>query len=305
MLGVGFDLHSGSSFPLPLHSEISYPMSRHSQKTWRGKVVLVTGGSSGLGLEISREFAARGAVVCLVARDADRLESAKQHILDMVPDTNNDSISLFPSDVMSDEQVTELFSAVVEKHGRLDVLVNNVGVSTRTNIVETKVDDFRELMETNFYTVVRCTQTALPELQKNDGHVVNIGSLASKTAWPFIAPYAASKHAVANYTHQLRLDGPKNVHYLLVCPGPIRRDDAGNRYSEQAADLPESARQPGAGAKLKGLSAVNLADRIVSGCEKRKPEIIMPFKSKALFILQQISTRIGDWMIRRFSRGND
>jgi short-subunit dehydrogenase len=265
--------------------------------SWRDKVVLVTGASGGLGFEIARAFARREAQVCLVARDASRLQLAQQRLEEL-----GGRATTFIADVTKDLEVNKLFQQIIEQFGRLDVLVNNVGRSTRVDIQDVRIADFQELMETNFYTVVRCTQAALPELVKSAGHLVNIGSLASKTAWPFLAPYSASKHAVATYTHQLRIDGPKKVHYMLVCPGPIRRDDAGTRYTEQAAKLPDNAHKPASGARIRGISPVTLAERIVVGCERRRAEIIYPWKAKVLFVLLQISPRWGDWLIRRMLR---
>ena len=265
--------------------------------SWRDKVVLITGGSEGLGLETARAFVQQGATVCIVARDQAKLASAHKKLAE-----ENLPIHVYACDVTSDQQFAETCEQIIEQHHRLDVLVNNVGKSTRCDIAETGVAEFQELMEINFYTVVRCTQKALPELLKTKGHVVNVGSLASKTAWPFIAPYTTSKHAVAAYTHQLRIDGPREVHFMLVCPGPIRREDAGVRYAQQTASLPETAQQPGAGAKLKGISPAKLAQRIVAGCERRKSEIVMPFYAKFLFAVAQISPRVGDWVIRKMRR---
>ena len=264
------------------------------------QTVLITGGSSGLGLEIAREFLAQGANVGLVARDQQRLEQAKTGLQANI--SGEQQLSVHSADVTDDQQVNNLIAQMIQHHGQLDALVNNVGCSTRIDINNVSVEDFHDLMEANFYTTVRCTMAALPELKKTSGHVVNIGSLASKTAWPFVSTYAASKHAVANFTNQLRIEGPENIHFLLVCPGPIRRDDAGERYDQQAADLPEAARRPGAGAKIKGLSPHSLARKIVNGCQRRQPEIVMPGKAKVLFILQQISVRMGDWLIRKMSR---
>ena len=266
--------------------------------SWREKVVLITGGSEGLGWETARAFAQQEATVCIAARDHAKLETARQKLAD-----ESLQVDVYPCDVTNDQQFAETLAQIIEQHHRLDVLVNNVGRSTRCDLSKASVTEFQELMEINFYTVVRCTQTALPELLKTKGHVVNIGSLASKTAWPFMAPYSTSKHAVAAYTQQLRIDGPPEVHFMLVCPGPIRRDDAGVRYAQQAASLPKHAQQPGAGAKLKGISAARLAKKIIAGCEKRKAEIVMPSYARFLFAVSQLSPRMGDWMIRKMCRG--
>lgn len=261
---------------------------------WEGKTVLVTGGSAGLGKAIAREFGRRGAQVVCVARDADRLRLACQQLKD--EGIQAEPLSL---DVTDPEQVERGFADIAQRFGHLDVLVNCVGRSTRSDIMKLKMQDFRELMEVNFFSLVNCTQTALPYLVESQGCCINIGSLSAKTAWPYMAPYTASKFAVAAYTHQLRIEGPAGVHFMLVCPGPIRRTDAGSRYEEVAADLPVNARAPGAGAKLRGICPEELARRIVCACEKRKAELITPWSARILFVISHYSPRIGDWILRK------
>jgi len=156
-------------------------------------------------------------------------------------------------------------------------------------------------MENNFFTAVRCSIAAMPHLEKSSGSIVNIGSLAAKTAWRNIAPYVTSKHALSGFAHQLRLESPDNVHCLFVCPGPIRRDDSRERYQEQAKGLDESAAAPGAGVKISGLDPDSLARKIVVAVEKRKSELVVPAKSRILFSILQLSPRLGDWLLRKFS----
>ena len=94
---------------------------------------------------------------------------------------------------------------------------------------------FQAFLDLNFFGTVRCTRAAVPRLLMTRGHVVNIGSLAAKMAASYLGAYPVSKFAVAAYTHQLRLElGPQGLHVLLVCPGPIARPDAGQRYSGEA-----------------------------------------------------------------------
>jgi len=156
------------------------------------------------------------------------------------------------------------------------------------------------LMEINFYAAVRCAQQAAPILMESQGHLVLVGSLASKTASRFIGPYAATKFALAAYAQQLRLElGETGLHVLHVCPGPIARDDAGERYDDQVSDLPEVARKAGAGAKLRPIDPDSLAVRILQACEKRTIEIVVPWKAKWLFAISQISPRMGDWLLSK------
>lgn len=229
----------------------------------------------------------------LIARQADRLEQARGELKGQGIDAQT-----CVCDMTNWTAVEQGLGEIAANLGGIDVLVNAVGRSTRSSIEELDLTEFREMMDVNFFAALHGIKAALPSLQASGGHVVNIGSLASKTAWPFMAPYSASKFALAALTHQLRIELGPRLHAMLVCPGPIRRADAGQRYDEQAAQLPATARQPGAGARLKGICPVRLAEKIVRGCEQRKAEIIVPWKARLLFMGSAISTRMGDWLLK-------
>jgi len=261
---------------------------------WKDKVALVTGGSAGLGFAIAEAFSSQGASVMLAARDDRRLQEAVLRLR-----RAGHRVAGLATDVTDSEQVQTLVTGTIEEFGRLDVLVNNVGRSTRGNVLDTNPEEFRELMELNFLSVVRCTQAAVPHLLESKGHVVNIGSLASKSVSKFLGAYPASKFAVAAYSQQLRFElNPQGVHVLLVCPGPIAREDAGQRYDQQASDLPESARQPGGGVKLRGMLPEAVAAKILHACKGRRHELILPSKARWLFAISQLWPSLGDQIIR-------
>ena len=88
---------------------------------------------------------------------------------------------------------------------------------------------------------------------------------------------------------------------LLVCPGPIARDDSGKRYDEQSSDLPAAAKQPGGGVKLKGIPPALLAAKILQACQRRRPELVVPGKAKILFAISQLSPAMGDWLLKRLT----
>ncbi len=253
---------------------------------WKDKVVVVTGGSAGLGMAIVDAFAAAGATVVSLSRSK-----------------HEDSGNVFSvqADVTDDDSVAAAIGSIVARHKRIDVWVNNVGQSIRVAFEDASTDQYHQLMEVNFFTAVRCSIAVLPHLKKTSGSIVHIGSLASRTGWKHVGPYVTSKHALSGFAHQLRIEGPKNVHSLFVCPGPIRREDSATRYQQQAENLEGSAAAPGAGVKLSGIEPEKLARRIVAAVESRKPELVVPLKSRLLFAILQISPRLGDWILRKFS----
>ena len=266
------------------------------------KIVAVTGGSDGLGKAIVTAYAKTGATVVMLARNEQRLSEAAQ----MLSGAGH-NVAPIVADVTDDASVKNAVAEIESKHGRLDVWVNNVGKSTRASVMDCSIELYDELMQLNFYSAVRCTQFALPLLKQSSGSLINIGSLASKTAWPWMAPYSTSKHALAAYTQQLRLEGPKNVNFLHVMPGPIKRADAGRRYDTDGAsgNISDAARKPGAGAKVKGIDPQELAEKIVDAQRRRRDELMVPSKSRILFAIAQLSPTAGDWLLKRFTPDND
>ena len=262
---------------------------------WEDKVVLVTGGSAGLGRVLAEHWSQAGAKVMIVARHEPALQEVARSL-----SAGGQSVQAMAADITQQSDVDDLFTRVRDRHGRLDVLVNCAGRSDRAAAAETSPAAFETLWQLNFLATVRCTQAAIPWLSRTSGHVVNIGSLASKIAAPYLGAYPASKFAVAAFSHQLRLEIPSDdVHVLLVCPGPIARVDAGLRYADKTSNLPPSARKPGGGAKLKGIPPDRLARLIMRACERRQPELIVPAKARLLFALAQLWPSLGDKIIRR------
>jgi NAD(P)-dependent dehydrogenase (short-subunit alcohol dehydrogenase family) len=267
---------------------------------WQGKAAIVTGGSSGLGRAIAAAIAEAGGRVAVAARGAAALEATADELR-----RAGHQVLAVPTDVTRQEDVDRLFGRALDDFGRLDLLVNAAGRSMRRAVLETTADDFRELMELNLLGLVRCSRAAARHLVANRGHLVNIGSLAGKSAARFLGAYPATKFAVSAFTQQLRLElGPQGLHVLLVCPGPIARD-LPRSQSERAArgddlgGLPPAAHLPGGGVRMHAVRPEKLAAAILTACEKRKTELIFPRSARWLFALLQLSPQLGDWIVRR------
>jgi short-subunit dehydrogenase len=270
-----------------------------AMSSWKDKVCAVTGGSAGLGLAIGRALVERGARVVLIARGAEQLETAATELRGA-----GRYVYTIAADVAWQEDVERLAATIGEQFGRLDLVCNCAGRSARGPLLDTSPEDFQQLLEVNFFATVRTTRALAPLLIASRGHIVNIGSLASKAAPRFLGGYPASKFAQAAYTQQLRLElADQGVHVMLVCPGPIARDDAGQRYAASASTMPAAARQPGGGARVKALDPHDLAARVLSACERRSPELVLPAKARLLFAISQLSARWGDWLLRKQTSG--
>jgi short-subunit dehydrogenase len=264
---------------------------------WRGKVAVITGGSAGFGKAMASALARAHARVVLAARDPQRLEETVSTLVA----AGGDVVGI-PTDVTDDQQVTELIANTHERFQRIDFLVNNAGKSTRGNVSETPVAEFDQLLQLNFLAAVRCTRAALPHLIASQGHVVQIASLAAKAATRYLGAYPASKAPLTVYSQQLRLEvDAHGVHVLLVCPGPIARDDAGHRYDDQSGDLPPAARRPGGGVRLHGVEPDRLARLVMRACQRRSPELIVPAKAKLLLALSALWPSLGDKILQRMT----
>jgi uncharacterized protein len=264
---------------------------------WAGKVAVVTGGSSGLGRALAEAFARAGANVVISARSADALETVAADLRQF-----GTNVLAIPADVTDQEQVEALVDQAVQRFGRIDVLVNNVGRSMRGTALETTPEEFTHLLDLNFLSAVRCTRAAAPHLIRSRGHLVNIGSLSGKAASRYLGAYSASKFALAAYTQQLRLElEPQGLHVLLVSPGPIEREDAGQRYANQLEGLPPSAAKPGGGARIPRIRPAKLSDAILRACRRRQPELVYPPLARLFIGVIQLFPRLGDWLVRKMT----
>jgi len=260
---------------------------------WKDKVVLVTGGSSGLGRAIAQAFGTAGAKVAIAALEADAVSRAA----DQIRSCGCEVLGMH-ADITRQENVDALLEQTLDKFGRLDVLVNNAGRSMRAQVRETTPEQFLEMMELNLVALVRCTRAALPHLIARRGHVVNIGSLAAKAATRWVGAYPASKFAVAAYSQQLRLElTPEGLHVLLVCPGPIAREGPRLYPFEGLHDLPDRARRPGAGVRTRAVSPHWLARAILRACQRRRAELIVPARARLLFAISQLWPWLGDRIV--------
>lgn len=266
------------------------------------KIAWVVGGSSGLGLTIAAALLKKGYRVSLFARDAERLEAARRSLIENAPSTSVGDVRVVVCDATNIDSISQSFTQHYSECGRLDLLVNAVGQSCRSSVLEPNFNQYREMMELNYFAVVHSTLLALPWLLNHQGSLVNIATLAAKTPWPWIAPYGAAKAALANFTDNVRLETSGRVHVLLVCPGPIQREDAGHRYAAQTAGMNESANRPGAGAPVSAICPRWLAQRIVRAIERKQTLLVIPWKVRVLLVIQAISSRLGQWLSQRLTR---
>lgn len=184
-----------------------------------GRVVLITGGSRGLGLVTAREFAAQGARVAICARDADELERARADLASRGAD-----VAAFVCDVTDQAQVDRLVADVLARFGRLDVLVNIAGIIQVGPFEETTLEDYEDAMLTHFWGPYYTTTAALPAMrERGEGRIVNVSSIGGKVPAPHLLPYSASKFALVGFSEGLRAELMKDgIYVTTVAPGLMR-----------------------------------------------------------------------------------
>jgi short-subunit dehydrogenase len=240
-----------------------------------GKVVLITGASRGLGLAMAEEFGRRGAKLVLTARDPWELERARQALVERGAAENAEQVLVIPADLRQTDEAQHLVARATAHFGRVDVLVNNAGVITVGPVENQRVEDFHEVMESNFFSAVHCALAALPQmLERRSGTIVNIASIGGKIAVPHMLPYTASKFAEVGFSEGLHAElRSKGVHVLTVCPGLMR---TGSHVSAMfAGDAEKEYRWFSLAANLPGIStsAAAAARRIVRATMAGETEI--------------------------------
>ncbi len=201
-----------------------------------GKVVVITGASSGLGEATARHLAMQGAIVVLGARRADRLQTLVDEIKN-----NAGKAQAITTDVTDRDQVKHLVDAAVQNHGRIDVIVNNAGLMPHSPLDRLKVDDWERTIDVNIKGVLYGIAAALPHMKaQQSGHIINVSSVAGHKVRPGSAVYAATKSAVLMLSEGLRQEvKPYNIRTTVVSPGAV------------ATELPQSVTEPDVAANVR------------------------------------------------------
>jgi NAD(P)-dependent dehydrogenase (short-subunit alcohol dehydrogenase family) len=193
-----------------------------------GQVVLITGGSRGLGLALAERYARAGARLILAARDVEELITARHTLLDRGAIESSDHVLLIPADLTDAAQATMLVDHAVSHFGRIDILINNAGIIEVGPVENQPIAAYRRAMATNFFAALHTTHAALPHMLdrkpgNEDAAIVNIASVGGKFAMPHMLPYVASKFALVGFSEGLHAElRHKGVRVTTVCPGLMR-----------------------------------------------------------------------------------
>jgi hypothetical protein len=235
------------------------------------QVVVITGGTSGIGLCAARAFTAEGATVVGCGRNQDRLAALGQEI----------ALAL-TMDVTDQKAVDMATSAVLDRFGRVDVLVNNAGVGLFKSFEETTIADMKRVMDVNVWGSVRVTQALLPSMREaGGGAVVNIASVAGKRGYANHTAYCSSKHAMIGWSEGLRCDVMgSGVKVVVVCPPAVRTP-----FFENAGYMTFDEDHPG----LEPMTPEQVADGILEATARGARQSILSNRAKVLYAASLIA----------------
>jgi short-subunit dehydrogenase len=257
---------------------------------WKGRRVIVAGGTAGFGLVLARHLNRQGAAVLLVGRSANGVREA----LAACERAGESTASMhgITADLDQPGEGNRVAGEAIRLLGGIDDVFFCVGRSGRAAIMRSSVATLQDYLDANLLSAVELTQAVADDVALAAGHLVYIGSLAGKIVMPFMGPYSVAKAALAAYVEAVRLElTPRGVHVLLVSPGPLRRraddpaaDRAAERYAAEAAaaGLPPEAAVPGGTTSLSQLDPDDLAREILRACDRRTSELVVPRKVSLL-----------------------
>lgn len=203
------------------------------------KSVLITGSSRGIGLETALVFGRAGYQVFATLRNPEKATALRQKIKE-----ESLPISIHTMDVNSDESVTSCIKGIMQEYGSIDVLINNAGLGINGSIEELPMSEFKAVMETNYFGVIRCIKSVLPEMRKKQaGCIINVSSVSGRLASSPLGPYSASKFALEAMSEALAQEvKPFNIRVRILQPGIIDTDMAREISDEDTSIYPNSKR---------------------------------------------------------------
>ena len=264
------------------------------RRSFNGATVLVTGAGGGLGRAIAEQFAATGAHVVALDKDAAAVASLQATL-----EARGRACLSLPCDVTDPDACARAVAAAIERFGALDVLVNNAGMSHRSGLAETDLAVIRRVMDVNFFGAVHCTKAALPGLLERRGLVIAISSVAGYTPLIARSGYAASKHALHGFFESLRTEvAPQGVQVMMVCPSFI------------ATGIDRNALGPDGGAATHAQVVVGqrlrpdeVADRVFRGAERSSRLLLIGRTARIAWWVSRLAPSLYERIMARRLQG--
>lgn len=255
-----------------------------------GKVVVITGASSGIGKATAYEFGRLGAKVVLAARSEERLRAI---CLDLR--SRGSEVIYVVTDVSVESQCKNLVDKTVEAYGTIDILVNNAGISMRASFVDVDLSVLHRLMNVNFWGTVYCTKYAIPYLIAQKGSLIGVSSIAGFNGLPGRTGYSASKFAIHGLLETIRIENLRNnLHVMIIAPGFTASEV---RMKALLADGSEQGMSPRNEKKMD--TPEHVARWIVKGIKKKKRNKLLTWEGRFTALFQRIFPALVDYAYYR------
>ena len=251
---------------------------------FKGKVVLLTGGSRGLGPIIAKSLVNRGANIALTARSKSGLEDVAAGLRE-----KDTKVLTYAVDLNHASQRKKLISDVLKEFEKIDILVNNAGLETEGAFTELSWSSIEETIEVNLLAPMDLTHLVLPKmLERKSGHIVNIASIAAKSGGPYGATYSGTKAGMAEWARGLRLElRNSGVHFSTIFPGYVRELGMFARFGMKPPRMVGSCHPS------------QVAEAVIHAIVKGKREMIINSQPlRYIFTINEISPALGDWLMR-------
>ncbi|MBA3664113.1 MAG: SDR family oxidoreductase [Bacteroidetes bacterium] len=262
-------------------------------ESFKDKVIWITGASSGIGEALALELARMGARLVLSARREEELKRVGVA-------TNLPPLDLFilPFDLENTSNASSLIAQIINKFGRIDMLVNNGGFSQRSSVIETPVEIDRKIMEVNYFAHINITKAVLPYMKRQkEGQIVVVSSIAGKFGFYLRSSYSAAKHALHGFFESLRLETESlGIKTLLVCPGKIKTNVSFNAVTSSGSShnkMDESHEN--------AMSAQECAKQIIAAIQNDQEEILIGGKELLLVKIKRLLPKLFNKLIRKQS----
>jgi short-subunit dehydrogenase len=256
-------------------------------KSFKDKVVIVTGASSGIGEAIARELAANGSKIVLAARSDDKLSKITKDI-----SASNSNVIYVKTDVSCEEDCRNLVETTVNKFGTIDILVNNAGISMRASFLDVDLKVLHRLMDVNFWGTVYCTKYALPYLIAQKGSLVGVSSVAGFHGLPGRTGYSASKFAIHGFLETIRIENlKKGLHVMIIAPGFTTTDIRRHALLANGEEQGESPRE-----EHKLMPPEYVAKWVIKGIKRKKRNKLLTWEGRLTALFQRIVPDLVDWV---------
>ncbi|WP_276368124.1 SDR family oxidoreductase [Chryseolinea sp. H1M3-3] len=254
----------------------------------RDKVVIITGGSSGIGKALAKEFGSHGSKILITGRNKEQLQSTVEELK-----TKGITAAGFVADVSDEHDNRLMAEEAIKKFGTIDILINNAGISMRALFEEVDLSVIKKVMDINFFGALYATKYCLPEIIKNKGSVIGISSIAGYRGLPGRAGYSASKFALNGFLEVLRTEYLKrDVHVLTACPGFTASNIRKRSLTKDGTMQGESPRK-----EEEMMSAEVCARHIYKATVNRRRSIILTTQGKFAVFLNKWLPGLADRLV--------